>query len=74
MGNFDWVRTWGWAGDDLGLGVAFGGTSSVYTTGQFYSFVEFAPTDPPCNDDPDTHTSNGIYDAFLTKHLPDGCW
>jgi hypothetical protein len=74
-GNFEWARTWGGSGLDDGRGVAADGSGNVYITGYFYNYtVDFAPTDPPCNEDPDEHTSYGYRDVFLTKHLPDGCW
>ena len=73
-GNFEWARTWGGSSSEGSTGVAADGSGNVYVTGNFEETADFAPTDPPCNDDPDQHTSNGLYDAFLTKHLPDGCW
>ncbi len=73
-GNFEWAWTWGGSNPDHGYGVATDGSGYVYTTGCFCLTVDFAPTDPPCNEDPDEHTSNGHRDAFLTRHLPDGCW
>ncbi len=74
-GNFEWARTWGGSDFDYGHRVAADGSGNVYVTGLFEeNTVDFAPTDPPCNDDPDEHNSNGSPDAFLTKHLPNGCW
>ncbi len=73
-GNFEWARTWGGSDYDLGLGVAVDGSGYVYVTGYFESKVDFAPTDQPCNEEMDEHTSNGGYDLFLIKYLPDGCW
>jgi len=74
-GNFEWARTWGGPDWDHGYGVATDGFGSIYSTGWFLGTVDFAPTGPPCNEDPDEHDS-GEYrcDSFLTKHLPDGCW
>jgi len=73
-GAFEWARTWGgWAGDE-GVGVATDVFGNAYTTGCFVETVDFAPSDPPCNAYPDEHDSYDNYDAFLTKHLPDGCW
>ena len=74
LGNFDWARTWGGSSYDCGEGVAAYGSEYVYVTGYFEVTADFAPTGPPCNEDPDEHTSNGGLDAFLTKYLPDGCW
>ncbi len=73
-GNFEWAQTWGGVGVDWGVGVAPDASGDVYVTGFFTDTVDFAPTDPPCNADPDVHTFNANLDAFLTKHLPDGCW
>ncbi|MCK4719030.1 SBBP repeat-containing protein, partial [bacterium] len=74
LGNFDWARTWGGSFLDEGFGVAADGSGNVYVIGDFDFIVDFAPTDPPCNEDPDEHTSNGDLDVSLTKYLPDGCW
>ncbi len=73
-GNFVWARTWGGSDTEIGLGIATDGSGNVCVTGRFHDTVDFAPTDPPCNEDPDVHTSNGGYDVFLTKYLPNGCW
>ena len=73
-GDFDWVRTWGGTGWEQGCGVAIDGSGRVYVTGLFWRTTDFAPTGPPCGGDPDEHTSNGYDDAFVTKHLADGCW
>ena len=73
-GNFKWARTWGGPVWDWGRGVAADGSGNAYVVGAFSDTVDFAPADPPCNDDPDEHTSSGESDAFLTKHLADGCW
>ena len=74
-GNFEWVRTWG--GEyyyDHGYGVTADASGNVFTTGIFGKSVDFAPTDPPCNEDSDWHTSKRRTDVFLTKHFPNGCW
>jgi len=76
-GSFLWVRTWGAMDWDRGLGVATDGSGNAYVAGYFQSTVDFAPSDPPCNENSDEHTCHGPaqdLDAFLTKHLPDGCW
>ncbi len=73
-GNSVWARTWGASDLDYGNGVATDGSGNIYVTGYFEDTADFAPTGPPCNDDPDEHSSNGSWDVFLTKHLPNGCW
>ncbi len=73
-GNIVWARTWGGSLFDEGYGVATDSSGNVYVTGRFWGTVDFAPTNPPCNENPDEHTANGKHDAFVTKHLPDGCW
>ncbi len=73
-GAYQWVRTWGGSGNDSGYEVTVDSTGNVYIAGSFEATVDFAPTDPPCYDNPDEHTSNGKYDAFLVKYGPDGCW
>ncbi len=73
-GNFEWARSWGGSNRDPGNGVATDDSGNIYVTGYFQKTVDFAPTDPPCNENPDEHISNGYIDVFLTKHLPDGCW
>ncbi len=73
-GDFEWARSWGCSLQDKGYGVAADGSGNVYVIGPFGDTGDFAPTDPPCNEDPDEHTSNGYSDVYLTKYLPDGCW
>ncbi len=73
-GGFEWARTWGGSQWDWGHGVCADGSGNVYVTGYYQYTVDFAPTEPPCNANPDEHVSNGDFDAFLTRHFPDGCW
>jgi len=75
-GNFQWARTWGGYGWDRGgCGVATDRSGNTYVTGSFYSDpVNFAPSGPPCGEHPDEYTSSGGSYAFVSKHLPDGCW
>jgi hypothetical protein len=68
-GNFQWARTWGGVGWDAGYGVATDGSGSVYVTGYFLDVADFDP-----GFGIDEHTSNGEYDAFLSKFPPDGNW
>jgi hypothetical protein len=68
-GNFQWARTWGGGELDRGIGVAIDGSGNPYITGFFRSVVDFDP-----GPGVDMHTSNGNYDAFLSKFPPDGNW
>ena len=74
MGNFEWARTWGGEFGDYSTGVTTDSSGYIYVTGGYEDIVNFAPSDPPCNEVPDEHTSNGGIDAFLTKYSLDGCW
>jgi len=68
-GDFQWARTWGAIGEDWGYAVAVDGSGSVCVAGFFWDTVDFNP-----GPGVDEHTSNGEYDAFLSKFPPDGCW
>jgi len=59
---------------DLALGVGGDSSGNIYAAGFFSETADFAPTDSPCDADPDPHTSAGGRDAFLVKYLPSGCW
>ncbi len=72
-GSFEWVHTWGGSTYDLGYGAAADSSGNIYVMGKFQGTVDFAPTDPPSNENPDEHTANGYSDIFLIKFLPDGC-
>ncbi len=73
-GEFQWVRTWGGSSSDHGFDVAVDGSGYSYVAGSFRYSVDFAPSGPPCNEPSDFHYSSGHDDAFLSKHIPDGCW
>ena len=73
-GTWQWTRTFGGVDNDNGLGVSVTSTGEAYITGMFRSTVDFAPTEPPCNDNSDEHDSIGNTDAYLVKYLSDGCW
>ncbi len=68
-GDFQWARTWGGSGIDNGRGVAVDGSGNVYVTGFFEGTVDFDP-----GSGVDNQTSNGFWDAFLSKFPPDGNW
>ena len=61
-GNFVWARTWGGPDDDCGYSVSNDGSGSEYVTGFFQDTVDFNPAA-----EEDFHTSNGQFDAFLSK-------
>jgi hypothetical protein len=70
-GAFDWVDTWGGSSIDIGEGVAVSGgiAAPIYVGGVFNDVVDFDPQDGI-----DGHTSNGSYDAFLSRFPSDGVW
>jgi hypothetical protein len=61
--NRGWARTWGGSSADYGYGVAVDGTGNAYVTGCFNGTVDFDPAAAGV----DNHTSNGLYDVFLSK-------
>ena len=67
--NHLWVQTWGGAKDDIGNQIAVDGIGNTYVTGLFLGEVDFNP-----GSGVDNHLSNGGYDVFLCKFLPDGSW
>ncbi len=60
-GNFEWARTWGGPGANWGYAIAADGSGNVCVAGCFYGTADFDP------DGGDPHTSNGLWDAFLSK-------
>jgi hypothetical protein len=68
-GDFVWARTWGGSGDEGGISVAIDGSGNAYIAGSFSETVDFDP-----GTGVDNRTSNGSYDAFLSKFPPDGNW
>ena len=60
-GNFQWAKTWGGNGDDLGLGVAADGAGNVLVVGSFQNTVDFDP-----GSGVDNRTALGGQDAFFT--------
>ncbi len=61
-GGFLWARTWGGTGGDDGYSVAADASGSAYVTGNFEGAVDFDP-----GPGLDSRTSNGYFDAFLSK-------
>jgi hypothetical protein len=68
-GNLVWARTWGSTSTERGYSVATNSTNNAYITGIFTDVADFNPGVVI-----DEHTSNGGYDIFLSKALPDGSW
>jgi len=68
-GAFVWARTLGGSLMDLGSTVTVDGSGNIYMTGFFSATVDFDP-----GPGEDWHVSNGEYDVFLSKFLPDGGW
>lgn len=66
-GNFIWARTWGGSGEDCGEAVSADSLGNVYVTGYYSDTVNF---DPEIGTD--NHTSNGLYDVFVSKISPAG--
>jgi len=66
-GNFQWAKTWGGSSWDIGFGVAVDGSGNVYVTGYLSETVDF---DPGLAED--NHTSNGVYDVFLSRFNTSG--
>jgi len=60
-GDFQWARTWGGSGNDLGYGVAADG-SGIQVTGEYYGTVDFDP-----GGGTDEHTATGDFGVFLSK-------
>lgn len=66
-GVFQWVRTFGGTGIDIGNGVYCGPSGNVYVCGVFQNQVNFNPSGTPVN-----ITSNGFYDIFVAKFSSEG--
>jgi len=62
-----WARTWGGIGPDAGYSVAVDMEGNVYVTGDFSNTADFDP-----GPGVDNHTSNGLWDVFLSKFDPSG--
>ncbi len=69
-GGYQWVRTWGGSGFDSAKSVACGSEGSVYVIGDCGSpTVDFSAGQLPNGY---MKTSNGDFDAFITKFNTDG--
>jgi hypothetical protein len=66
-GDYQWTRTIGGTLSDSGQGVAVDSKGDVYITGYFQQTVDFDPVTGP-----DSYTSKGVEDIFLTKLNSDG--
>ncbi len=66
-GEYDWARTWGGDGFDIGEDVAASPTGYVYTTGCYWHDVTFDPDNPGA-----VNHSNGNCDAYLLKYSLEG--
>ncbi|MCB0744188.1 MAG: SBBP repeat-containing protein, partial [Ignavibacteriae bacterium] len=66
-GSLVWAKRVGGTSYDSGLDIAVDGTQNIYITGYFNGTVDFDP-DAGINN----LISNGGYDIFFAKYLPDG--
>jgi len=75
-GNFEWTRAWGGPRNDVGFGVAADSSGNAYACGFFYSedWVNFAPSEAPCSEEPVELLDHGMADGFVVKYLRNGCW
>jgi hypothetical protein len=65
-GNYQWTKTWGDSGWDMGFAVNIGESNNIYTVGSFEGTVDF---DPGSGDD--FHTGV-VFDAFISKLTQNG--
>ena len=61
-GDFEWAKSHGGSSDDIGRSIKSDAAGNVYTSGGFYSTVDFDPGAGTFN-----LTSNGISDVFISK-------
>ena len=66
-GNLTFAHTWGSTNLDEGHGVDFDNSGNTYASGCFCSTIDFDP-----GPGTDEHTSNGLWDVYLTKLAPSG--
>jgi len=67
--DFQWVVAWGGSGDDKPRKLVVDPTGRAFVVGRFEDDVDFNPWPGE-----DWHSSNGGYDACLSKFLPGGIW
>ena len=73
-GGLVWGRRIGGPIMDQGFAVSVDSNGNPFVTGSFEDAVNFAPTDPPCNDPGYYRISYGEEDIFTMMMFPDGCW
>lgn len=61
-GDFEWAKSHGGSSEDVGRSIKSDAAGNVYTSGGFYSTVDFDPGAGTFN-----LTSNGISDVFISK-------
>jgi len=66
--TFNWARTWGSEGQDIGFDVKVRSLSTVYLAGVFFGTVDFNPAGG------NSHTAVGGEDVFLMRIRSDGYW
>ncbi len=68
-GSYGWTKTMGGTADDHGYAITVDSQDNILFSGGFRNTVDF-----DTNVDNDSHTSNGIYDIFLSKINDDGSY
>ncbi|MCP4710550.1 MAG: hypothetical protein GY869_18150 [Planctomycetes bacterium] len=68
-GSYGWTATWGGGSTDYVEDVAVDLSGNITVTGYFLNSVDFDPSDAE-----QEHTSNGSYDAFITRLSGDGSY
>ncbi len=68
-GEYQWTRTWGGAGDEIGYEVASDESGNAFVAGEFEELTDFDP-----GPGWEYHESHGSGDAYVIKIPPDGNW